>query len=123
MAERNDTITMSTATSRTTTFTSADVHNEHQEACHLNVNITTPGTFSITPKLQGKDPVSGKYYDLIVGTAMTSTGMQTIKIGPGIAPAANAAAQDYLPPLWRAVVTANNANPAVYSVGANIMSA
>ncbi len=65
----------------------------------INVSAYTSGSYTV--KLQGKDPVSGVYYDILVGTALSSTGITILKLYPGIATSANAAASDVLPQTWR----------------------
>ena len=103
---------------RTATYTSADQVDPNAEGLHLIINVTASAdTPSIVPKIQGKGPL-GNYYDLLVGVAMTGTGTQVLKLGPGIAPVANGASADYLPDIWRVVVTAADADSITYSVGA-----
>lgn len=97
---------------RTTTQTSDDYSGGI--GLHLVVNVTSAGTGSITPKIQGKGNL-GTYYDVLVGSAITTDGANVLKIYPGIAPVANGAASDVLPPVWRVVITANNANSVTYS--------
>lgn len=101
---------------RTTTQTGSDITSNGYNACHLVVDVTSAGTGSITPKIQGKD-ANGIYYDILVGAAITSNGTNVIKLGPGMTPVANAVATDYLPKTFRVVITANNANSVTYSVG------
>lgn len=103
---------------RTATPTIADQSDPNAEGLHLIVNVSAASdTPSITPKIQGKGPL-GTYYDLLVGVAMTGTGTQVLKLGPGIAPVPNGAAADYLPDTWRAVVTHGDADSITYSVTA-----
>lgn len=104
---------------RTTTQTSVDIPIS-REALHLIVDVTSAGTGSITPKIQGKD-ANGIYYDILVGAAITSNGTNVLKIGRGMTPVANAVATDEVPSTWRAIITANNANSMTYSVAANMM--
>jgi len=109
---------IATSAARTATYTSADQSTPTAEGGHIIINVTASSdTPSIVPKIQGKGPL-GNYYDLLVGVAMTGTGTQVLKIGPGITPVPNAAAADYLPDLWRVVVTAADADSITYSVGA-----
>lgn len=109
--------TVLASAARTTTQTVADRTNNGYLGVHVTVDVTSAGTGSITPKLQGKD-ANGIYYDVLVGAAITSTGTTVLKVYPGASPVANGVANDYLPAVWRVVVTANNANTMTYSVGA-----
>lgn len=107
---------------RTTTQTGGDLLNLGHRGIHLSVDVTSAGTGSITPKIQGKD-ANGIYYDLLVGSAITSTGTTVLKVFPGASPVANGVANDHLPSVYRVIVTANNANTMTYSVGACLIPA
>lgn len=76
---------------------------------------------SVVPKIQGKDPVSNSWYDLLVGTAMTAAGQQVLKVYPGLPATANVSANDVLPRTYRAVVTASDTTPVTYSVGVQLV--
>jgi len=105
---------------RAATVTSGDIANDVYRGIHLIVDVTTaPGGDTITPKIQGKDLTSGKYYDILVGAAISSTGTNVLKVYPGIGASANAAANDFLPRVWRVVVTHSAGTNFVYSVGYN----
>lgn len=111
-------VTILASASRTTTQTSDDYQGG--TALHLIVNMTTVGTGSVTPKIQGKGNL-GTYYDILVGSAITTDGVNVLKVGVGLAPVANGSAADFLPSTWRVVVTANNANAATYTVSASVL--
>lgn len=82
--------------------------------------MTVVGTGSVTLTIQGKDPATGNYYTLLVGAAVTTNVANKYTVFPGATAAANATANDILPPIIRFVVTANNANSATYSLGMNL---
>jgi hypothetical protein len=109
----NREIVVLASAAQTTTQTGSDMTSYNARGVHFIVHVTTPGTGSITPKLQGKD-ANGNYYDLLVGPAITAAGTTVLKLGPGITPVANAAAADFLPRTFRTVITANNANSMTY---------
>jgi hypothetical protein len=114
MAER---IILASA-ARTATATGADQADPNAEGLHLIINVTAvTATPSVVPTIQGKSPV-GTYYDVLVGAAITATGTTVLKIGPGIAAVANAAAADILPDTWRVVLTHADADSITYSVAA-----
>lgn len=104
--------------SRTTTYTSPDLQNlgGHSALCVV-LDMTTVGTGSVTVTINGKDPASGKYYLILAGAAVTTNSTNRYRVSPTLGASANAIAQDDLPPTFQIVVTANNANAAVYSVG------
>lgn len=84
-----------------TTVNSVDQSNLVALGGHFVVNVSafTSGTY--TPHVQGKDPVSGAYYDILVGPAIGATGTTILKVYPGIGAIANAASPDILPLTWR----------------------
>lgn len=80
-----------------------DLPNDGNTAASVSVNIsaiagTTP---TITFTVEGKDPASGTYYTLLASTALNATGLVRLLVGPGLTAAANAAANAYLPPVFR----------------------
>lgn len=113
----NNDVTLLTSASRTTTQTSADITTYNLSGINVIVDITAIGTGSITLSVDGKDPASGKYYNLLTGIALVGNGTTVYKIGLGETAVANATANDSLPRTIRIVVTANNANAVTYSVG------
>lgn len=108
--------TLLALSARTATTTSSDVVKSTEKGIHVVVRVTVvPGTDTITPKIQAKDFL-GNYYDLLVGTAISTTGTTVLKLGPGIAPVANASAADVLPDMYRVVVTHSAGSSFTYSV-------
>lgn len=106
--------------SRTTTTqgTSVDLRNENMRGVHVILDVTTPGTGSVTLSIEGKDAVSGEYYTLLTGAAVTTDSTNVYKVYPGLTASANAVVSDIVPHQWRVKVTHNNANAITYSVGA-----
>ena len=98
---------------------SADQINLRWTGATVIVNVTAFVSGTYTPKIQGKDPVSGTYYDILVGPAIGATGITILKIYPGISVVANGAASDFLPRVWR--VQLNGTTPSMtISIGANL---
>jgi hypothetical protein len=116
----NRSVTLLTSASRTTTQTSADIPNPVGRFLHVILDTTTIGTGSVTVTINGKDPASGKYYLLLSGAAVITNTTSVYKVGPGLPATANVSANDMVPELFQIVVTANNANAVVYSVGYNL---
>ena len=115
MARINWSESVLASAAQTTTQTSPDNTNEISRGLHLIVDVTSAGTGSITPKIQGKD-ANGIYYDILVGAAITTVSTNVLKVYPGITPVANGAASDIIPKTFRFIITANNANTVTYSV-------
>ena len=104
---------------RTSTNTGADQYASGIHCAHFVLNVTAvPGVETITPKIQGKDPL-GVYYDLLVGNAIVATGTTVLKVCRGIAPSANTAAEDFLPDIYRVVITHSAAGSFTYSLTRN----
>lgn len=115
----NQDLTLITATGATTSQTSADQISVNGRGVKVVLDMTTVGTGSVTLTIQGKDATSGKYYTLLAGAAVTTNSTNVYTVFPGATASANVAANDLLPHIWRVVATANNANPATYTVGAS----
>ena len=106
---------------RTASVDSADFTNYNGLGAHFIIDVSAiAATPSIVPTIQGKDPVSGNYYDILVGAAITTVGTTVLKVHPGISPLADGAANDILPRTFRISITAADADSITYSVGANL---
>lgn len=121
-SRNNIDVTLLTSASRTTTQTSADITTYNLRGINVTLDMTIVGTGSVTVSIDGKDPASGKYYNLLTGAAIVGNGTNTYKIYPAGVIAANVSANDHLPRIIRIVVTANNANAATYSVGYTLLA-
>lgn len=110
-------VTLLSSEARTTTQTSDDITNPGFRSLIVTLDMTVVGTGSVTVSIQRKDSTSGKYTTMLTGAAITTNSTNTYKISPNLAAVANSIAQDIMPPVFRIVVTANNANSATYSVG------
>ena len=82
----------------------------------IDVSARTSGTY--TPTIQGKDPASGNYFTLLVGSAISSTGTTALNVGKGLTAVANAAAGVPLPRTWRISLTGTATPSMTFSVGA-----
>lgn len=116
-----DNIVVLASATRTTTQTQADQTNYNHRGIIAVLDMTTVGTGSVTLEIDGKDPVSGKYYAILTGAAVVTNSTNIYTIYPGIAASANVSANNVLPRTWRVKVTANNANSATYSIGAMLI--
>jgi hypothetical protein len=109
------------ATGVTVNQGSGDLINYNSRGVKVALNMTVVGTGSVTLSIQGKDLTSGAYYTILTGAAVTVNGLTVYTLYPGVTTAANAAVSDILPRTWRVVVTAGNANPTTYTVGASLI--
>lgn len=107
---------------RAATNSSAVKDNYAHRGGHFIIDVTVvPGTDTVTPKIEGYDPRSGKYYTILEGAAIVATGTTILKVYPGIGAVANGAASDVLPPAWRVTMTHSAASDFTYSVSANLV--
>ena len=116
-----DNITLLASAARTTTQTVADQTNYNARGIIVVLDMTVVGTGSVTLEIDAKDPVSGKYYAVLTGAAVTTNSTNVYTVYPGNTVTANVSASTVLPRTWRVKVTANNANSATYSVGAMLI--
>jgi hypothetical protein len=79
------------------------------------------GLGSITVTISGYDKASGKTWPILVGAAIVTVSTNVYRVAVGLATAANAAANDIVPPQIKISVAHNNANPITYSVGAHLV--
>lgn len=109
------------------TVTTSDFTNADFLGAHFVINVTAMDAGStLDVAIQGKDPVSGNYYDLLNVTQITQAAIgaafpdtTVAKIYPGIATIAGGAASDILPETWRLKFVVGTAN-ATFSVGVNL---
>jgi hypothetical protein len=121
-AARNiETAALISAAGLTTNQQSADQTNYNGRGLKVIFDMTVVGTGSVTVTIQGKDPVSGKYFTLLAGAAVVTNVTNVYTVYPGVAVAANVSASDVLPRTWRVITTANNANATTYTVAAAVI--
>lgn len=117
-ANANLGITLLASAARTATpINTADQVNLSWRGAHIIINVSAYTTGTYTPTIQGKDPVTGNYYTLLAGAALSGTGTTIMRVYPGLTAAANVTANDFLPRTWR-VTFMGSATPAMtFSVG------
>ena len=123
MAEVAGNIQIAPSASRIATFTSPDivVGLAAQIDAILDATVNAGGAGSITLTINAKDPISGKYYPLLVGAAVITVVTNVYKIGRALTAAANSIVNSGVPGILQFVVTANNANPVTWSLSINVM--
>jgi hypothetical protein len=117
---RIDPIVLYASAARTATPTAVQSSNVHGErGGHFVINVTAVvDTPSVVPTVDGYDPGSDSWYNLLTGDAITATGTTVLKIYPGIGAIPGGAAPDILPDTWRMVMTHADADSITYSVTA-----
>lgn len=108
---------------RTATADSADLFNRGNKiGAHVVIDVTAiAATPSVVFKVQGKDPVSGKYYDILTSAAITGVGTTRLTVTPGVAASANVAISDAIPSVFRVRAEHADADSITYSVGVNLL--
>lgn len=118
-AYHNEEIVVFASAARTASTNSADFENMNGRGLKLVIDVTAVGAApSVVFTIQGKDPASGKYYDLLASAAITATGTTVLTIFPDATVTANVSANDVLPRYWRVTAAHANADSITYSVGA-----
>jgi hypothetical protein len=121
----NTELTILASAARTATTASADFKNYNNKGIQviLNITVAAVGTGGLQVQIQGKDPVSGNYYNLVATpTAKTATGFYVYEVGPN---SSTAGAGDItvrsaaiVPRTFRINVIAGDSTSYTYSIGA-----
>lgn len=110
---------------RTATPTAVTVPTGRFNALHLVIDVTAvTATPSVVCTIDGYDPISGKYYNLLTSAALTDAGApytRVLKIGRGLPVTANLSANDVLPSVVRVTMTHGDADSITYSVAATLI--
>jgi hypothetical protein len=93
----------------------SDLVNEDYKAANIIVDITAISgtTPTLTIDVEGKDPVSGKYYTILESAALSSVSTTVLSVGPGLPVTANLSANAILPKTWRVTATIGGGTPSV----------
>lgn len=107
---------------RTASGNSNDLTNETSTGCHITIDMTAvPSVETVVFTVQGKDEVSGKYYDILASAAIVATGTVVLKIYPGLTAIANLTATDIIPRVFRVKTTHSASGSFTYSVGVSLV--
>ena len=114
--------TLLASAARTATTNSTTQTNRNWKGLHCVINVTAHGGgLGIDPRIQGFAPLTGVFYDILVGTTIAATGIIVIKVYPGIGEIAGGAASDILPYQWRFQMTALDGASHTYQVEAQLV--
>ena len=123
--QHNLDLTLLASAARTATTTSTDQTNRNGKGVLVTVDVTSiTSTPILTPSIQCKDVLSGKYESLLTASAtITATGTHTYVVYPGVGAASGDVAQTAGFPLcrtWRVSIAHTDSDSATYSVGASL---
>ena len=105
---------------RIATPANVEISDRYVEGVQIIIEVTAiAATPSVVPTIDGFDPLSGVFYNILTGAAITGTGTTVLRIHPELAAAANLTAKDFLPETYRIVMTHADADSITYSVGIN----
>jgi hypothetical protein len=76
-----------------------------------------PGTLTVT--IDGQDPASGKWYNLLTSAVLSAVATTVLRVGVGLTPVANQAVSLPVPKVFRVVPTVG-VNPIAFTVGFNL---
>lgn len=108
------------SSARTATPTAISVEDDSVLGIQVVINVTAVGvTPSVVPTIDGYDPLSDTWYNLLTGAAITATGATVLRVHPDLLAVTNLTAQDFLPKKYRLVMTHGNATTITYSVNVN----
>lgn len=117
LAPANYQLQLLTLTARTANVQADDVTSRELRGGHIIIEVTAVGGNgagpSITPTIYA-NPSSAGDYPLLIGAAITTTGITVLKVYPGITPVANLAANDLLPYRWYLSMAHANAESITY---------
>lgn len=107
---------------RTAAVNTPDQSNLGCKGVRIVIDITVdPAAAAVTYTLQGKDPISGKYYTILASAALAAVATTTLTVYPGITATANVSASNVLPAVWRVAVTVADTDSMTYSVNAELL--
>ncbi len=101
---------------------SADIDNtEDYQSAIIVIDVTAdPASASVVFTVQGKDLLSGKYYDILEAAAIAAVGTTVLHIGTGRVLANNISVGTRLPRVWRIDAVHADTDSLTYSVGADL---
>ena len=123
----NQVVPWLTSATRTSDVVSADQTGLYLSGVRVVCAVSAAsGTGGLQIKIQGKELVSGTYYDIASTNSLTTTGITIAMAGTGIwnqNPSANlVAANFYMPYTWRIVIKHNDASNYTYTCSYVVMS-
>ena len=111
----NDLGAIVTLTGASTAGNSAKLSSGQTRGVKVVVDITaiTGTSPTLTVAVDGYDSASGQYYQMLISTALSATGLTELTVYPGVTATANVAASDHLPQYWHVSYTIGGTTPAV----------
>jgi hypothetical protein len=100
----------------------ATINSDGVRGAHIIISVSASAdTPSVVPKIQGKNQLTGAWYDILTGAAITGTGVTVLKVFPGAPVTTNVSTNDFLPEKWRVRMEHSDTDSITYSVAANTL--
>lgn len=115
--------TVFASSQRTQTTNSSDVDTEGAIGAIFYLDITADAGGTLDVKIQAKDIVSGKYFDIpnAAFAQKSATGQDTLAVYPGAAAVGNEVANHPMPDVIRAVATMATSPDMTFSLGVDLI--
>ena len=105
---------------RTATPTAVSVEDDYVFGIQVPIVVSAASaTPSVVPTIDGYDPLSDTWYNLLTGAALTGTGTTILRVHPDLTAVTNLTAQDFLPKKYRLVMTHADTDSITYTVNVN----
>lgn len=118
----NEEIALIPSAAQSATVVSTDQKNvSGVSALQIILDSTAIGTATLLVTVDGKDLASGKYYNLLTGTAISTNATTRYRVSPYLAAVANSVANDFVPSVFRITVTQGGSGNATYSLGYSLL--
>jgi len=114
-------VTVFSSQARIADVASPDFKNHAGVGAVVTINVTaTTSTPSVVFTLQGKDPTSSQYYNILSSSAIVVSGITHMKVHPDFTAGTNVA-KDIMPSVWRVYADHADGDSITYSVGASLI--
>jgi hypothetical protein len=92
-----------------------DIGNTSADGAVFVVDITAIAGTTPTAvfTIEGKDPLSGKYYTILASASLSAVSTTVLRVHPAMTPAANLTASDMMPSVFRVRATIGGTTPDV----------
>lgn len=108
---------------RTATPAAVSIVDDKVTGIQVIIDTTAvTATPTVVPTIDGFDPLSGKWYNILTGTAIATVSTVVLRVHPDLAAVANLTAADFIPEKYRVVMTHGDADSITYTVGINSVS-
>ncbi len=123
MANRYVTVLASAARTEAQTVVVTQLSSDKPKVLVFTIDVTLDAaTASITPSVQGFDPLSETWTTIVTGAAIAALGDVQLKIGVGLTAAANLTVNHEIPTRFRFRMAVADADAITYSVGLEIIN-